>query len=368
VPITDPSETEPRCPSIFVPVLFLRLETRQKLQFRSEFREISRPNKLLQTKASACQFRLTDFQPHTDLAHLFAMPPKKKSKKPASNPARGFATTSIASKPRVQDPAEASASPNIKKDVAKDSPAAPAGGTAPTETGNAAQPTTATAESKTQTQHLSPEEFEKQLEESQLQLLVEKHVQKVRRDALRQKTRLETDRRLLRNAAEPLNTKKWLPPELMDHILDLIQAEARFAASGVSSEGATSKLPPEEDLIVRLWTLQETLQATGFPEDKIQPALQHILDIAPNIAYNTRSESIWGLEEVLDWFARECVRDELPDYSGRNKTGAKSQPGTGILPKISDSNSDDCLFRNPYRHTTSRWYSSGVGFPERPKV
>jgi ATP-dependent RNA helicase DHX29 len=252
---------------------------------------------------------------------------KKKAKKPAANPARGFATTSVASKARV-DPAEA---PGDETPAGKPNNS---DGAPPTNDADANAPQTATSNGNTKAagtapeKQLSPEEFERQLEESALQILVEKYAQKVRKDAQRQKTRLETDRRLLRGAAEPLNTKKWLPQELMDHILGLIQAEGRFAASSVSSEGATSRLPPEEDLIIRLWTLQETLEHAGFPEDRIQPALKFVLDIAPNIPYNSRSESIWGLEEVLDWFARECSREDLPDYSGR-KPGSKSQTGMG---------------------------------------
>jgi ATP-dependent RNA helicase DHX29 len=254
--------------------------------------------------------------------YRITMAGKKKSKKPAVNPARGFATTSVASKPRV-DLAEAPGD-NTPGSQSNGDAAAPPTKDAPQTTANSS---TATAtEKKTPVEQLSPEEFERQLEESALQILVEKYAQKVRKDAQRQKTRLETDRRLLRGAAESINTRKWLPQELMDHILGLIQAEGRFAASGVSSEGAASRLPQEEDLIIRLWTLQETLQNSGFPEDRIQPALHFILDIAPNIPYNSRSEAIWGLEEVLDWFARECSREELPDYSGR-KTGSKSQAG-----------------------------------------
>ncbi|KAJ4294657.1 hypothetical protein N0V88_004886 [Collariella sp. IMI 366227] len=134
-------------------------------------------------------------------------------------------------------------------------------------------------------------------------------------------------RRLLRSAAETINTRKWLPQELMDHVLGIIQAEGRFAASSISSEGATSRLPPEEDLIIKLWTLQETLENSDFPQKRIQPALQFVLDIAPNIPSYVRSDTIWGLEEVMDWFARECAREELPEYSGR-KTGAKSQTDT----------------------------------------
>lgn len=248
---------------------------------------------------------------------------KKKSKKPAANPARGFATTSLPSKPREAAEDIAPPKPNnnnsnsdsTKNNVqaSKDAPATN-GTTAPTEAAKAAPEKT-----------LSPEEFERQLEESELQLLVEKYAPKVRRDALRQKTRLETDRRLLRGQADSVNAKKWLPQDLMDHVLDLIQAESRFAASSLTSEGATSRLPPEEDLIIKLWTLQQTLEGADFPQEKIQPALQFALDIAPNISSTVKSDSVWGLDEVLDWLARECSKEELPDYSGRAK---KSQIGT----------------------------------------
>ena len=243
---------------------------------------------------------------------------KKKTKKPAANPARGFATTSVASKPRV-DPAEATDETLAAGKL--DDANTPPSQDAPPSASNTAE------KQANEPKPLSPEEFERQLEESELQLLVEKYAQKVRRDVQRQKSRLETDRRLLRAQAETINAKKWLPQELMDHVLDLIKAEGRFAASSVTSEGASSRLPPEEDLTIKLWTLQETLQSSDFPEDKIQPALQFVLDIAPNIPQSAKSESIWGLEEVLDWLARECSREELPSYSGRGKTAPKSQGG-----------------------------------------
>ena len=254
---------------------------------------------------------------------------KKKSKKPAANPARGFATTSVASKPRI-DPAEASG--DITPAGKVDDAAAPPTADAPQNN------TTTTKTDNVPTKQLSAEEFERQLEESALQLLVEKYSQKVRRDAQRQRSRLETDRRLLRGAAETLNTRKWLPQELMDHVLELIRAESRFAASSVSSEGATSRLPPEEDLIIKLWTLQQALEGSDFPEDRIQPALQFVLDIAPNIPPNFKGDSIWGLEEVLDWLARECSKDELPDYSGR-RAAPKSQ-GKNVGALLSDKSDD----------------------------
>lgn len=244
---------------------------------------------------------------------------KKKSKKPAANPARGFATTSLPSKPRevTEDVATPKANTaDTSKTNAQASKDAPAtnGSTAPSEAAKAAPEKT-----------MSAEEYEQHLEESALQLLVEKHAPKVRRDALRQRTRLETDRRLLRGQADSINAKKWFSPEMLNEAFDVIRAETRFAASSITSEGASSRLPPEDDLIIKLWTLMETLDGADFPSDKIQPALKFILDIAPNIPATARSDSIWGLEEVLDWLARECSKEELPDYSGRAK---KSQTGT----------------------------------------
>lgn len=246
---------------------------------------------------------------------------KKKTKKPAANPARGFATTSVASKPRVDALDSTDEATGNSNNAASPSVTDPAALAASQVHAGAAPGTKATKETE---KSLSPEEFERQLEESELQLLVEKYAQKVRRDVQRQKNRLETDRRVLRGQAETVNTRKWLPPELMDHIIDLIQAESRFAASSIAAENTSAgKALQEEDLTIKLWTLQETLVAAGFPEDKIMPVLHFVLDIANSVSAANR-ESIWGLDEALEWLARECVRDELPDYEGRGK---KSQAG-----------------------------------------
>ncbi|KAK2625301.1 hypothetical protein QTJ16_005670 [Diplocarpon rosae] len=241
----------------------------------------------------------------------------KKKKKPAPNPARGFATTSIASKPKVEvaEPETASeqgtvdtqqqenilaAAPQVKELVASD-------------------------------KKLTAEEFEKQLEESELQILVEKHAQKSKRDAIRQKTRLETDRRVLRGQAEILSTRRWLPPELMEEILDLVNTEGRFAGqSNDSSNGI--KQASEEELTIRLWTLQQALIGVGFLEEKVARAIRHVLDISDKIGGGNK-DSIWGMEESLEWLARACPREELPDYENlqRKAVGlSKSQTETPI--------------------------------------
>lgn len=241
----------------------------------------------------------------------------KKKKKPASNPARGFATTSIASKPKADEVAleEEPETPQELKgqpeNNAKDS-------------NKTSSDPTKSSEPSTEP---SPDEFERQLELSELQLLVEKHAQKSKRDAQRQRTRLETDRRLLRGQAETLSTRKWLPPELMEEILDLIHSEGRF--SNQADLPTSSKQLSEEELTVRLWTLQQSLVDVGFPEERVLLALQHILSIADKLSV-TNKESIWGMEEALEWLARECTRDELPDYDHvprRIVASLKSQAG-----------------------------------------
>ncbi|KAK2012707.1 helicase associated domain-containing protein [Colletotrichum eremochloae] len=254
----------------------------------------------------------------------------KKKKKPAANPARGFATTSVASSKPRSEPAEGPENGA----AARSATAAPKAVSNQDAPPSEPQSASAGAGEKAPKTELTPEEFEKQLDESELQLLVEKYAQKTKRDAHRQRMRLETDRRLLRSQADTVNSRKWLPQELMDQVLDLIQAESRFASSSVSTETAVSgKLLPEEDMTIKLWTLQQTLTSVGFPEERVQAVLRHILDIAPNIP-PTAKDSLWGLEEALDWMARECPSDELPDYEGRGKQGAKQldTPAESPLP------------------------------------
>ncbi|KAI2640033.1 helicase associated domain-containing protein [Xylaria nigripes] len=251
---------------------------------------------------------------------------KKKKSKPAANPARGFATTSIASKPRVDTAPSTQTPPNgppASNSIVTGSSKPASSSVAP----SAAQLDDLASHDRPKPS-LSPEEFERQLEESELQLLVEKHAQKTKRDALRQKTRLDTDRRLLRSQAESLNTRKWLPQELMDQILDLIQAESRFAAASSTSERPSSeKMPSEEELTMRLWSLHQTLESLSFSPEKIDAVLQYVLEVAPSVS-STNRDYIWGLEEALDWLAKSCTREELRDYDAKAIKVSKSQPDT----------------------------------------
>lgn len=249
----------------------------------------------------------------------------KKKKKPAANPARGFATTSIASKPKAEAIEVESLLANPKEDQeaidqqdAQDS-----------------KPKSSAEALEAAKNDLSPEEFEKQLEDQELQLLVEKHSVKCKREALRQKTRLETDRRVLRSQAEVLSTRKWLPAELMEEILDLIKTEGRYAGQTTDTSNS-QKQASEEDLTIRLWTLHQALVGAGFLEEKVLLALRHVLDVSDKIVAGNK-DAIWGMEESLDWLCRECSREELPDYNnGQTKNGLISRSQAGRL--FSDTN------------------------------
>jgi len=245
----------------------------------------------------------------------------KKKKKPASNPARGFATTSIASKPRVETVETAAIIESFAEEVQSEE----------VRVVSSTENQSASANAGVATAHLDPEEFERQLEESGLQVLVEKHSQKAKRDAVRQITRLQTDRRLLRGQADFLNTRKWLPSELMDEILDVIAVDYRSSSQTTNESTATQKPLTEEDLIIKLWTLQQALDGAGFPDNRVRMALNYILSISDKMVSGNK-DSIWGLEESLQWLARECSRDELPDYENwqtKALQGVKSQ--TGLL-------------------------------------
>lgn len=249
----------------------------------------------------------------------------KKKKKPTSNPARGFATTSIASKPRAEIPNPAT----IVDDLPKLD-----GSTAGT--GTTAAENSDTQNSTKLSTHISPEDFEKQLDESELQSLVDKHSQKVKRDVGRQVARLQTDRRLLRSQADALNTRKWLPSELIEEILDVIVIDNRSANHLTSQDtSSTRKSLSEEDLIIKLWVLQQTLDGAGFQKDKVRLTIDYILAISDKIIAN--KDSIWGLEESLEWLARECSRDLLPDYENSNRKLHSLKPQTGMSTIISTS-------------------------------
>ena len=222
-----------------------------------------------------------------------------KKKKPATNPARGFATTSTASKPKLNN-------------------------TVPTEIEETVKSTAiALHESKYSEDHpkvdldkndqdvninqLSAEEYAEHLERSHLQLLLDTHLEKSTRDVRRHAGRLKTERRLLRSSADYLFLTPWLSQELKD--LDI-----KLEYSPTAEHAPYADLG-EDDLLIKTWTLYRILIELDISIGSVRAAVRYFLQTLPlekYASYGTNSnESVWGLETSLEWLARHAPPQDL---------------------------------------------------------
>ena len=231
-------------------------------------------------------------------------PHNKKKKKPAVNAARGFATTSVISKSKVQE-LEAQALDNVPESAINVDVETTPANVAPIE-----QP----QKPDLDITNLTPEELEAKLEESELQLLVEKHAERIRKDAIRQVSRLQTERRLLRSQAEWLSLSHWLPDELVDLILSHPTA---FQSEAQAAYETRSLLLSKEELSIKLWGLSKTLASLGIPTEWVQNAMHHLAqqELSGVRAFNENGkETLWGLDDALNWLAGYASHEDLPDY------------------------------------------------------
>jgi ATP-dependent RNA helicase DHX29 len=237
-----------------------------------------------------------------------------KKKKPAGNPARGFATTSVASKPKA-----------IAVDAAKESVPAPLKDSAVVaEAAAAAVPAPNKDEPVKQAVAQTPEELEAQLEHDELQLLVEKHAAKVRRESRRQVTKFETDRRVLRAQSHPMTVHDWLPNEILDTIISLAQTESNDSNRRQGQQQSLLKVMSEEDAMSKLWTLNLTLRDLGFSHEQIEPVLRWLCADAAGI---DAASSVWGLQEALEWLALDqCEGHSFSYEETKPKQSAISTP------------------------------------------
>jgi ATP-dependent RNA helicase DHX29 len=223
-----------------------------------------------------------------------------KKKKPAGNPARGFATTSVASKPKpdriVPDPPAKENEPTPSDEHVTATESAP----------QVAPKAAVVKEEVVQT----PEELEAQLEHDELQLLVEKHAPKVRRESHRNVVKFHTDRRVLRGQSHAMTVHDWLPNEILDSIVSLAQTESNDSNRRQGPQPLL-KVLTEEDAMSKLWTLDLTLRELGFSSDHARPVL---IWLCANAAAVDPSASIWGLQEALEWLALDHCEDHSFSY------------------------------------------------------
>lgn len=244
-----------------------------------------------------------------------------KKKKPAGNPARGFATTSVASKPK---PEKTTSDATAKEDVPsvfKENAAA---------IESTPQIVTAPKAAKAEVVQ-TPEELEAQLERDELQLLVEKHAPKIRRDSHRNVLKFQTDRRVLRGQSHSMTVHDWLPNEVLDSVIALAQAESNDSNRRQGPQSLLKTLT-EEDAMSKLWTLDLTLRELGFSSDHVLPVLKWL---CANAAAVDSSASIWGLQEALEWLAL----DHCEGHSFSYEEQAPKRSATGLTERSRPSKS-----------------------------
>lgn len=262
------------------------------------------------------------------------MAPSKKKKKAASNPARGFATTSTASKPKHDD----SNGPEIKAESVVGNQHVDDQGS-----GSIISVHNVTESVPEKALHeLSPEELEIQLETSNLQMLVESYGEKSKKDTARQTSRLQTERRLLRSQADRLSVHQWLPTEILQIIGALLEPQipSKESFRAIPELSSVASNLSEDDLLNKLWTLKRLLPQLGFSEVNTRSALRHLLIKRKCFEAQTsvtNKDSVWGLDECLDWLALTCEAEDLPSFdfhderSGRafeyQRSGALAEAG-----------------------------------------
>jgi ATP-dependent RNA helicase DHX29 len=221
------------------------------------------------------------------------MAPKKK-KKAHGNPARGFSTVSVPSKP--------------KRDVSSDSEAPAAG--PDDDPAPVPVPETATLNKdleQTDIRDMLPDELEIYLETAELEALLKSNSTRCKSEATRQITKLKTETSQLRPQSVQLSTFSWLDDHTVEQILSIYDQD-------LFPPPATASLLQHGDhkLLLDLWILQQVLSSLGFPEPN--KALAHLLQLA--FTYTIRSDGgyIWGLSETWDWYALNFPLKELPEY------------------------------------------------------
>ena len=237
------------------------------------------------------------------------MAPNKKKKKGAINPARGFATTSLASKSKLQNDAETLGASTddtataAQADTGCSSCSSPGG---PSE-GRAVVPNS------------DPEELDCHWEESGLQLLLEQHGERSKKDASRQIARLHTEKRLLRSQADHLSMRSWLPEELMQTVESLlrVQSEERLSPVSVSSTAEQFRPETENAILSRLWTLEQILVGVGFTQNRARGAVRQLARQKAAIMseQSATKDILRDLDDCLDWLALSCESAELPSYT-----------------------------------------------------
>ena len=233
-------------------------------------------------------------------------PAKGKKKKPVVNPARGFATQSVASKPKpykVEDTSQDTSANDTDNATSTTSPAIPSQTAHSQDINGTSRPLN----------ELSPDDLEQRLEEADVQAFMDKYRSKIARESSRYLTKVQTDCRLLRNQAQYLHARHFLPEHLSRDALDLAAEDVGQGRHSLGDATASPARPPEDDLVYQLWVLNCSLSALGCATDQVEHALKFILEHPPAAEFDSAA-GVWGIDQCLDHIALNSVEDQLPLY------------------------------------------------------
>jgi ATP-dependent RNA helicase DHX29 len=256
------------------------------------------------------------------------MAPGKKKKKPLANPNRGFATVSLPSKAKVEAEAKGEEeSGNHEYQNAEDTP----GGRTP---GGPQQ----TDDKPAAINEMTPEELEKHLGEAEVQGLVDGNSAQSQREASRQATRLETERRTLRLHAHKLSSTSWLSETSVQELVDFAKDEQSHMTHANASN-------IEKDLTVKTWTLRRLLESLGLP--RTDDALKHVLRLAHVDAVNVDKDYTWGLQDSFEWYAHNADELDMPLYEAvdlrsapESRSASNSRPATPEVEEFEEATFD----------------------------
>ena len=235
------------------------------------------------------------------------MAPNRRKKKPATNPARGFATVSVPARPKFiegeneQPESTAETQRKVVSDVEI---------TTNTSTIRAAlEVSNSTSTVTTSTiSEMSAEQFEEHLIDSELQVIVERYAAKCKSSATHQVSKVLKERRQLRSQADRVFLNGW-PEDTVTNILK-IWPQLELGCNEEANNLRSTKVMPAEEILLNMWILKRILCSLSYPEpDK---ALAHILKLEHRGRVSVDTGLTWGLGEAFDWYALN--QEDMPSY------------------------------------------------------
>ena len=237
----------------------------------------------------------------------------KKKRKAASNPQRGFATSSVPSKKTQRPAAPKSASAEelghpeddvIRPQTVNGSGCPPLCGSRRKPNGHGQSPGT---------------EPEVDIETLELEALLEKHGPKCKAEAIRAANQLKVENRTLRLKSFPVDHDKWFT----DHSIHSTLTQGYPRPNLPFLPFGTALSIPEDEILVKTWVLRQVL--TQIQVARVDEALTVALNPAS-------SDYIWGQEQALEWLAANNAFKIVPIIEANASLAAAATASDETVP------------------------------------